>query len=177
MAIERFLPKFKVVELNNSTAHRIGHAIAQVPAYVSSPGGVTYATIASVDKNGIKFVENGVIVGLGTDGLLSNFASASHAKACLVYNDELITGPLTDLEYFATEAEDGKPVYVRALPLYTGDTFTTNNFSGEAATGFAKVVDGILTLQSAADADTLFIATKTTMPNGSVGVEFMYIGA
>lgn len=182
MAIERFLPKFHVVEINNSTAHRIGHAIAQVPAYVGqakdSDGQATtdYALISSVEKNGIKFVENGIIVGLDSTGVLANYDSSKHSKPCLVYNDELITGPLTSLNRFAEEAEDGEPVYVRALPLYLGDTFTTDNFSGEAADGYAKVVDGVLTL-TASSTDALFIATKTTMPNGEVGMEFMYIGA
>lgn len=181
MAFERFLPKFHVVEINNSTAHRIGHAIAQVPAYVGqakdNEGTPTtnHKLVASVTKNDYKFVENGIIVGLDETGVLANYDAAQHTQPCLVYNDELITGPLTSLNRYAEEAEDGKPVYLRALPLYLGDTFTTDNFSGEAADGFAKVQNGILTLTASAT-DALFIAKKVTMPNGEVGMEFTYLG-
>ena len=39
-----------------------------------------------------------------------------------------------------------------------------------------KVSGGKLMLQATADADTLFIAKKTTMPNREVGFEFTYVG-
>ena len=94
---EKFLPKFKVVELNLSTAHLIGHVIAQAPAYVEGDG----ALVASVNKSGHLFIENGVIVGLGSDGRLSNYESAAHSQPCLVYNDELITGPIDSLDQYA----------------------------------------------------------------------------
>lgn len=172
---ERFLPSFKVVEINNSTAHRIGHAISQVPAYSAAPAGKTYATVKATTFGDYKFIENGIIVGYGMDGLLSNYDATKHAQPCLVYNDELITGPINTLDKYAEEVEDGQPVYLRALPLYVGDSFTTNNFKGSAVDGYAKVEDGQLSV-SGDSTDALFIAKKTTMPNGKVGVEFTYIG-
>jgi hypothetical protein len=179
---ERFLPKFKVVEINLSTAHLIGHVVAQTPAYVEAneTKGVTSADlIASVNKSDNLFVENGIIVGLDAKGLLVNYDATKHSQPCLVYNDELITGPFDNLDQYAHYVgEKGKTAetYVRALPLYLNDSFTTNNFSGEAADGYAKVVNGVLTLEENVSVDTLFIAKKTTMPNREVGVEFTYIG-
>lgn len=165
---ERFLPEFKVVEINNSTAHRIGHAISQVPAYKAS---VAHKTVGNYD-----FVENGIIVGLGTDAQLSNYDASKHSQPCLVYNDELITGPIDSLNKYAEEIEAGKPVYLRALPLYLGDSFTTNNFTGNAQDGFATVDGGVLKV-SADKTDAMFLTKKSTLPNGEVAVEFTYIGA
>lgn len=173
---ERFLPEFKVVEINNSTAHRIGHAISQVPAYSELPEALEGAgTVKTVTVGKYKFVENGIIVGYGSDGVLSNYDAAKHSQPCLVYNDELITGPIDTLNRYAEEVEDGKPVYLRALPLYLGDSFTTDNFTGKAQDGFATVDGGVLAV-SADATNALFIAKKTTMPNKEVGIEFTYIG-
>ena len=176
---ERFLPSFKVVEINNSTAHRIGHAISQVPCY---EGEIAHVTL----NNKYKFIENGVIVKLAGDYTLKNYNSESDScQPCLVYNDELITGPINTLDKYAEEFPyvvkkvDGadvyeyKAAYVRALPLYLGDTFTTNNFAGKVADGTrATVVNGILTIGS----EGPFIAKSSTLPNGDPAVEFTYIG-
>ena len=183
---EKFLPKFKVVELNLSTAHLIGHVIAQTPAYVKANDISTITSsdvIASVDKGDYKYVENGVIVGLDQKGILCNYDATKHAQPCLVYQDELITGPFDTLNQFAQPVESigsGKyaPVYVRALPLYLNDTFTTDNFTGELQDGFAKVTNGILEITASYEAGkSMFIVKKTTMPNREPGAEFTYIGA
>lgn len=164
---ERFLPDFKVVEINNSTAHRIGHAISQVPAYKAS---VAHVTVGKYD-----FVENGIIVGLGADAQLSNYDVTKHNQPCLVYNDELITGPIDSLNKYAEEIEAGKPVYLRALPLYLGDSFTTNNFTGEPQNGFATVDGGVLKVTDSSTG-AMFIAKLATLPNGEEAIEFTYIG-
>ena len=164
---ERFLPKFSVVELNLSTAHLIGHVIAQSPAKEDA--------ITTVEKNGYKFVENGLIVGLGADGCIANYDADKHSQPCLVYTDELITGPFDSLDQFAHEVVNGE-VYVRALPLYLNDSFTTDNFAGEKGT-YAKVVNGVLTLTETLDADVLFIAKATTLPSRKAAYEFTFIGS
>lgn len=162
---ERFLPSFKVVEINNSTAHRIGHAISQVPCYKDDIAHVTL-------NEKYDFIENGVIVGLSGDNTLKNYKAAEHSQPCLVYNDELITGPISTLDKYAEEMVDGK-AYVRALPLYLGDSFTTNNYSGSSSDGKrASVEDGILKLGQ----NGPFIAEPSTLPNGDPAVEFTYIG-
>jgi hypothetical protein len=178
---EKFLPEFKVVEINLSTAHLIGHVIAQAPSHVKGNGALLASVKITSAKKGegdYYFIENGVIAGLGTDGRLSNFNPLLHSQPCLVYNDELITGPFYNLNKYAHYVENPeKPTYVRALPLYLNDAFTTNNFVGEVSSDevYANVVDGILTLCGKEDGP-LFIGKKTTLPNRDEAVEFTYIG-
>lgn len=163
---ERFLPSFKVVEINNSTAHRIGHAISQVPCYKA---GIAHVTV----NEKYDFIENGTIVGLSADGelRLENYNPEKHSQPCLVYNDELITGPIDTLDKYAEEMVDGK-AYVRALPLYLGDSFTTDNYSGVMAEGYAVVDGGHLVKGDAG----MFYAKEATLPNGKKAFEFTYIG-
>lgn len=168
------LPKFKIVEINNVAALRMGHVIAQTPAYVSGEG---KALIASRTEGSYKFVENGVIVGLDQTNVLANYVAANHSQPCLVYTEELVTANLlSGLDQFANLADANGEVYVRALPLNLGDTFTTDNVDGTIENGFAKVVDGIITMQAAADVDTLFIVKKSTLPTGVEAAECIYCG-
>ena len=168
------LPNFKIVEINNVAALRMGHVIAQTPAYVSGEG---KALIASKTVGDYKFVENGVIVGLDQTNVLANYDASKHSQPCLVYTEELITANLlSGLDQFANQADVNGEVYVRALPLNLGDTFTTNNVSGTIVDGFAKVVNGVITMEAAASADTLFIVKKSTLPTGIAAAECIYCG-
>lgn len=178
----QFLPNFKVVEVNNLTALRSGHVLAQFPSYAAD---VAVATFNNNEGNAVKFLQNGVIVGLANDGKIKNYVAATQAEPMLVFTEELTYGPLNELSQFAEQfdvvvvgGEDTypNPVYPRCLPLYTGDTFTTNNFDGAAANGYAKVVNGVITVQGAADSDTLFKVVKTKLPAGQVALECTYLG-
>lgn len=167
------LPKFKIVEINNVAALRMGHVIAQTPAYVSGTG----AIVTSKTVGDYKFIENGVIVGLDSTNRLANYDATKHSQPCLVYTSELITANiLSGLDQFANQADANGEVYVRALPLNLGDTFTTNNYDGTLANGWAKVVDGVITMEETATADTLFIVKKTTLPTGVDAAECIYCG-
>lgn len=183
------LPKFKVVEINNVASLRMGHLIDQTPAYVAAVTGVTKLIASKAVDTNYKFVENGVIVGLDPENVLANFDATRHAQPCLVYTEELVThGLLSGLDQFAEavpySVNQGVysygPVYPRALPLEVGDTFTTNNysgaFSGSAKEGFAKVVNGIITLQDSKDSDSMFVAKMTKLPAGQDAVELHYFG-
>lgn len=171
--ITNYLPKFKVVEINDSVALRSGHMLSQVPVDAA----ITKKTIAIDDDKSVSFVENGLIVGLGANYTIENYDATKHSQAFLVYTEELNTF-INELHYFANELIEDEDNFVRALALYVGDTFTTNNYSGTLeGAKFAKVVDGVLTLQTAADIDTMFIAKPTTMPNGTAGCEFTYYKA
>lgn len=166
----QFLPKFKIVEINNMAALRMGHIIAQNKAA---------AEIACVSFNNnagvaCKFLENGIIVGLGSDGLVANYDPAKHAQPMLVFNEELISGPLYSLDQYAEPIVNGV-VYPRCLPLYLGDTFTTNNVAdGVFEDGFAKVVNGVVVYQETADESTMFIAKKANLPAGQAALELQY---
>ena len=169
------LPKFKIVEINNVAALRMGHVIAQTPAYVDGDG----AKVTATEAGEYKFVENGLIVGYDATGVLANYEAAKHSQPCLIYTEELITANLVEgLDQFAELVPGAnKPVYPRALPLNLGDTFTTNNIANidlENA-AYASVVDGRLTLSTGAEG-AMFIAKLSDLPAGQKAYEFTYIG-
>ena len=156
--ITKLLPEFKVVEVNNLTGLRNGHVVAQMKADNSIIGGKDY-------------VENGIIMGLNSDGTLGAYDGTKHTVPFLHYTEEILT-VLPELKYFAVPVEDGI-VYPRGIALYVGDSFTTNNCSG--AGDYAKVVGGVLTLQASAEG-AIFKATASTLPSGEPAYEFLYIG-
>jgi hypothetical protein len=170
-------PRFKVVEINRSTALTSGHVIAQYPAKASA--------VAHVEVNGykadgseeiIKVLENGIIVGLNSDAEVVNYEASKCAQACLVMNDELSVSPLEGLDQYC-EVFENDVTYPRVLPLYVGDSFTTNNYKGtEADAKYAKVDGGKLELQAAADGDTLFTVKVATLPAGQKAYHFVYVG-
>lgn len=165
------LPKFKIVEINNVAALRMGHVIAQTPAKVDEVPTRTEGTY--------KFLENGAIVGLDKSGYLKSYVAAEHAQPCLVYNEELITADMTGgLDQFAEQFNDKGIVYPRALPLNIGDTFTTNNVRDDNfIDGYAKVENGVIVIDEQYVAGThMFIAKKSDLPAGQDAVELTYIG-
>lgn len=158
--ITKYLPTFKVVEVNNLTGLRNGHILSQFVA--------DEALATTVGQN--KFIENGVIVSLGQNGKIVPYAEGT---MFVHYTEELNT-LLDEAQYFAVPVEGD--TYIRCIALYTGDTFTTNNIANidlEDAK-FAKVVDGVANLQTTADDDTAFIAKKSSLPTGEAAYELTY---
>jgi hypothetical protein len=169
MAILNFLPEFKIVEINRSTGLVAGHVLAQFPLADGANLAVTHG--------GVDYLENGFIVGLGADLEFAPFDATAHAQPLLVYTEELNTF-FDGLKWYATpEDEDNGRIYPRALGLFVGDAFTTNNFAGTFTTqAFARVTDGVLTLQATADANTRFAVEESTLPTGELGLRFVYVG-
>lgn len=162
-----YKPSFKVMEVNNLAGLRIGHVLAQQPAADA---------IAKVDFGGDKYIENGIIVGLGKTGEIENYDKAKHAMPFVHYTEEIITY-LVGLDSFAVEVPKEGKAYPRCIGLYVGDAFTTDNVVAggvSAARCFGKVVDGVINLEEAESNDSMFIVNKTTMPNGKVGYECTY---
>jgi hypothetical protein len=156
--ITKYLPKFKVVEVNNLTGLRNGHMLSQFAADES----------LATTVNGNKFIENGVIVGLSKDGKIVPYADGT---MFVHYTEELNTF-IDELQYFAVPVEGD--TYIRCIALYTGDTFTTNNVvEGEGAYG--KVINGKINIVDSAEG-AAFIVKKSTLPNGEVGYECTYVG-
>ena len=159
---------FKVVEINNLVALRSGHIIAQ-------------AQMAKADylDGAQEFVQNGDILFLDVDGLLKtrNQLDATDTKnylqPILHYTEELLTGPITDLKYFAVEWETGDVCYPRGLVLNVGDAFTTNNFVGTYAGAKYATIDtnGKLAVASALPSGAyigpLFAVVANTLPDGT----------
>ena len=170
MAILNFLPEFKIVEINRSTGLVAGHVLAQFPLADDAGLEVTYG--------GVDYLENGFIVGLGAGLELEPYDAADHAQPFLVYAEELNTF-FDGLKWYATmEDEEDGIIYPRALGLFVGDAFTTNNYAvgGASDPAYAKVVNGVLTLQDTADGDTLFAVEESTLPTNDDAFRFIYVG-
>jgi hypothetical protein len=161
---------FKVVEINNVVALRDGHILAQheLPKAKFLGGSETY-------------VQNGEIVFLGVDGKLAtrNQLATNAAKLLLkpflVYNEELMTGPYTDLKYFAEVFDAENTAYPRALALNVGDTFTTDNFVLVSGTTFAQGLYAIINANGKLEVrkdltvdyqGPLFAVVGSTLPDG-----------
>jgi len=171
MAILNFLPEFKIVEPNRLTGLVAGHVLAQFPLNETSD------IIRTVGET--KYLENGFIVGLSANLELEEYDPAVHAQPLLVFTEELNTF-FDGLKWYATqEDEEDGIIYPRAIGLFVGDVFTTNNYdvpTGATAPKFAKVEDGVLTLQNTADGDTLFAIEESTLPTGEEAIRFIYVG-
>jgi hypothetical protein len=170
MAIINFLPEFKVVEINRSTGLVMGHVLAQFPL---DPG---FAGI--IDDYEYDVVENGFIMGLGSDLEVDEYDPARHAQPFLLYTEELNTF-FDGLKWYANGAdeEDGI-IYPRLVGLYIGDSFTTNNYEGTYTNQkFAKVFNGQVSLQAIANEQTMFAVEESTLPTGDLGLRFTYIGS
>lgn len=167
MGILKYLPVFKVLEINRSTGLVIGHVLSQFENGID---------LTLVTKNGVNFIENGIIVGLSNDLTVENFDVSKHAKPFIVFTEELNTF-MPGLKYFADQADEDGNFHPRAVALYVGDAFTTNNYSGVYTNQtFANVVDGVLTLQTEMGEDTMFTVSSSTLPDGSTALKFVFIG-
>ena len=172
MGILNYLPEFKIVEANRLTGLVTGHVLAQFPLNPVS------ALINSTFGDGtIEVVENGFIVGLGKDLQIDAYDPAKHAAPFLVFTEELNTF-MDGLKYYATEEDADGDIYPRAIGLFVGDVFTTNNYDEDVAVApkYAKVVAGVLTLQDVADSATMFVVEESTTPLGEVAYKFIYFG-
>jgi hypothetical protein len=173
MAILNFLPEFKIVEPNRLTGLVAGHVLAQFPLDDDFAGIVT--------EGGVDYLSNGFILGLGATGEFAAFDAEVHAQPLLVYTEELVTF-LAGNKWYANEADgENGIIYPRAIGLFVGDSFTTNNYVlGQNVTLAnavgAKIVGGVISLQSTADADTVFKATRATLATGDDAVQLTYFG-
>lgn len=173
---QKFMPTFKVVGGLNLTGLRNGHMLAQSPAYGANAGGSSFPLVATKIVGDHKFIENGIIVGIGAGGVIENYDPEAHAVPFLHFTEELSSGPLDGLNQFAVETVAGKPSYPRCVALYVGDSFITNNVAGDLDSAPVLkfvVTSGILTVDATGGG---FIGTKTVMPDGSAGVEVTYVG-
>jgi hypothetical protein len=172
---------FKVVEINNSVALRSGHIIAQAA--------LTKAADTQWPLNS-EFVENGFFFNLDVNGKLkapgdvANVALKLNQAPILHYSEELMTGPITDLKYFA-EVFEGNDCYPRGLVLGVGDTFTTNNFTGDYAAGVAILTAKGQLSRLASIPSTIaggyvgpvFNVVTSTLPDGETNaLEVTYLG-
>ena len=173
MNIKNLFPVFKAVEVNLSTGLRIGHMLAQHKYSYAKAGAKAY-------------VENGVFFRMSKanpDAVVLADDSNAVGPYFIHYTEELFTNGIVDgLKYFALEAlEEGTNYvcYPRLIALYSGDTFTTDNFTGELSTAkFAKVgAKGVLELVTTMPTGEgpVFQDVKSTMPDGTPAVQVTVI--
>lgn len=169
MSILNYLPTFKSVEPNRLTGLVKGHVLSQFPL---APGSALIKTI-----NETSVIENGAIVGLAGGLTVDAYDATKMGHPFVVFTEELNT-VFGGHKYFATAKDAYGDIYPRAVALYVGDAFTTDNFDKGATTApkFAKVVDGVLELQDAEDADTLFAVEESNLPLGEPAYKFVYVG-
>ena len=181
---------FKVLEVNNIAALRNGHLLSQVvlPKNKFLDGSQTY-------------IQNGEIVFLDVDAKLATLnkvgttdgstaiTNAADVKPQLqpfiIFNEELMTGPYTDLKYFAEVFDADNLCYPRALKLNVGDSFTTDNYvvgAGTQANGAYATINGngklstSNVLPTTAYRGPLFAVASTTLPDGATAaMEFTVI--
>lgn len=115
-------------------------------------------------------VENGTLTNFGIDGKLN--LAVNKEKLFVVYNE-----PKNDFwvgeEYYAVDLEYELP---RAIRLWTGDKFITNNVAAELSNAkYAKIVNGKLTLEENNSADSCFIVEPTYTANGTKAYLFTYV--
>lgn len=169
---------FKVLEVNNIVALRSGHIVSQVilPKNKFLGGSETYiqnGEIVFLDVDG-KFATRNK---LGTTDGSTAITNADEVKPYLVpfiiFNEELMTGPYTDLKYFAEVFDADNVAYPRALALNVGDSFTTNNYVGTQSTAAYATIntDGKIALATAlptgAYQGPIFKAVPGYLPDGT----------
>lgn len=181
---------FKVLEVNNIVGLRSGHMLSQVvlPKNKFLDGSQTY-------------IQNGEIVFLDVDGKLATLnkvgttdgstaiTNAADVKPQLqpfiIFNEELMTGPYTDLKYFAEVFDADNLCYPRALALNIGDAFVTDNYvvgAGTQANGAYATINGngklstSNVLPTTAYRGPLFAVATTYLPDGTtLAMEFTVI--
>lgn len=159
------LAKHKIVEINKSVGLLNGHVVAQAP----------YRQVAAET-----FLDNGWIMFL--DDAAELVIDAGHkAQPFLHYTEELMTGPVIGAEYFTVDLDDvldgDKVCYPRAIALYEGDEFTTNNFVFDTAVtwtnGKFAILDAngqlmvVAAIPTTAYEGPLFAAKKEVLPVGA----------
>ena len=171
------LTKHKIVEPNKLAGLINGHMIAQAP--------FRDAVNLYLDNGVILFLDEKAELVIGSD------ANAKKKQPFLHYTEELMNGPVNGSEYFTVDIENGL-CYPRAIALYEGDEFTTNNFSTEIggglvadtkyfayvdfATGDFEVVDAEPANGGGlAYVGPLFVAEKDTLAAGQAAVRLTLI--
>jgi hypothetical protein len=180
---------FKVLEVNNIAALRTGHMLSQVelPKTKFLGRAETYiqnGEIVFLDVDGKLATRNnlGESATDGTTDIVNAKDISTQLQPFIIFNEELMTGPYTDLKYFAEVFDADNVAYPRALALNVGDSFTTNNYAGTYANAAYATInsDGKLALATAlpttAYRGPLFACVPGYLPDGtSQGVEFTLI--
>ena len=170
--LRNYLPTFHQIEPQNLKGLYGGDVVAQRPvAYASSVYGVPTVQVGSV-----YFIENGILCGLNNEAKVVAFDSAANLSGhpMVHYTEELPT-ILEANSTFAVLAQEDE-TYLRLVVLHPGDEFVTDNVDATDEGPYAKISNGVATLQSAADSDTVFAVIEDSLPDGTAAYRFIYLG-
>ena len=142
--ITRYLPEFRQLEPDNLLGLTAGLVVAQAPvkytAAVVSPEAKPEAYgVRTVEKNGYKFIENGVLCTFDEKGEIVDWAAN---KPLFIHFTEELNTFLGDRKYFAVECEKDE-TYLRLVMVVPGSEWTTNvaEASGDAYAAAIAVPD------------------------------------
>ena len=166
----------KIVEPNKLTGLRTGHIVAQAP----------YRQVAAET-----YLDNGNILFLDTAAelVLADATGAQLKQPFLHYTEELMNGPVLGTKYFTVDLDEtldeDAVCYPRAIALYEGDEFTTNNYetaltlaSGTkyfGVIGANNILEVLAAVPTTAYEGPLFVAEKDTLAAGEAAVHFTLI--
>lgn len=170
--LKNYLPTFHQLEPQNLKGLYAGDVVAQRPvAYASAVYGVPTVQVGSV-----YFIENGIICGLDNEAKVVSYDDAGNLSGhpMVHYTEELPT-ILQANSTFAVEAK-AEETYLRLIVLHAGDEFVTDNVDATDEGPFAKIANGRVTLQSAANSDTVFAVIEDYLPDGTDGYRCIYLG-
>lgn len=146
--ITRYLPEFRQLEPDNLLGLTAGLVVAQAPVkYESEAYGVR-----TVDKNGYKFIENGVLCTFNEKGQIVDWTAD---KPLFIHFTEELNTFLGDRKYFAVECEKDE-TYLRLVMVVPGSEWTTNVAEASGDAYAAAITAGKI----------VCINDKATLPNG-----------
>lgn len=167
-----YLPVFHQLEPQMLKGIYAGAIIAQRPVKYTATGDV-YG-VATATKGTVKFIENGVVMGLDVNGNLVNYDAALAGSPKMIHFTEELPTILKAKNTWALKCAEGE-TYPRGIILQAGDEFVTDNASGTLADkGYATVSGGILTL-STASTNAEFAAYPDTLPDGTAAYHFIVL--
>ena len=164
--ITRYLPEFRQLEPDNLLGLTAGLVVAQAPvkytAAVVSPEAQPEAYgVRTVEKNGYKFIENGVLCTFDEKGEIVDWTAN---KPLFIHFTEELNTFLGDRKYFAVECEKDE-TYLRLVMVVPGSEWTTN-VAEESGDAYAAAI---------AAGKIVCINDRATLPNGDAAKTYRCI--
>lgn len=174
MDIFKNLKGHSVVEMNVSTGLRTGHLLAQQ----------AYGADTAYNKAGtaVDYLDNGSLLALNAKGEIVQ-ATDLEGTVYVHYSEENMKFlDSASLDMFTVQLSADEKSYPRAIALYEGDKFTTDNYKAAAALDFdvyyaITVENGVIQVGAKAEDDYAGpIAQLSSLPAGQEAIEVLWRG-
>lgn len=161
--ITRYLPEFRQLEPDNLLGLTAGLVVAQVPVKYTAADGETPEAygVKTVEKNGYKFIENGVLCTFDSNGEIVDWTAE---KPLFIHFTEELNTFLGDRKYFAVECEKDE-TYLRLVMVVPGSEWTTNVAEASGDAYAAAVTAGKI----------VCVNDNATLPNGDAAKTYRCI--